>query len=134
MSYALIAPIYDVVMQHVDYGLWLDLIRKVRARYFPDAGIRIFEIGAGTGALGAKLSEEGFAYTGSDLDFHMAREALSKGLMPFCADARALPLRGPFDMVIFLYDGINYLVNLDEYRKLFSEAYKILAPRRLLSL
>ncbi len=43
-----------------------------------------------------------------------------------CADGTALPLKSTFDLVLFLYDGINYLLTLEEYKKLFNQAYSIL--------
>ncbi|MDO5577576.1 MAG: class I SAM-dependent methyltransferase, partial [Fibrobacter sp.] len=38
-----------------------------------------------------------------------------------CADCRHLPIKAKFDLVIFLYDGINYLQNLSDYKNLFEQ-------------
>ena len=128
MSYALLAPIYDQVMQHVEYGRWIDLIRKVVQRHLPGRPITVFEIGGGTGSLGVKLVEEGYLYIGSDLSVDMVRYAANKTLAACVADGRSLPVNGPFDLVLFLYDGINYLSTLDDFAKVFEEVYRVLAP------
>jgi len=120
-----IAPLYDRMMSHVKYELWFSLIIKIASSFFHSKPA-IFEIGGGTGTLGKLLSQEGFHYTGSDLSFQMCREAGKKGMCFICSDALYIPVKSTFDMVIFLYDGINYLHELSSYRRLFHEVYKII--------
>ncbi len=114
-------------MRHVNYDLWLNLIRKVAQRHLPERNVSIFELGCGTGSLGVKLMLDGFDYVGSDLSFEMAEQAARKDLRVCCADARHLPVCGPFDMAIFLYDGINYMETLEEYTTVFSGIHSILS-------
>jgi SAM-dependent methyltransferase len=129
--YSAIAPIYDQIMEHVEYHEWFDLIKSIMKRFSLAKSAPMLEIGGGTGILGSLFSESGFNYTGSDLSFSMAREANKKGLTFFCADGRSLPVKKKFDLVFFLYDGINYLPTLSAYRQLFSAVGQILTSHGL---
>lgn len=127
-SYSSLASVYDRLMSHVEYDEWADLINKISRRYIKKKKISIFEIGGGTGSLAKLLIHSGYNYYGSDLSPHMCREAAQKKIPFFCADCRALPLKKSFDLVIFLYDGINYLPRLDHYSILFDQVYQCLNP------
>ncbi|KMQ51843.1 Methyltransferase [Chitinispirillum alkaliphilum] len=127
MQYEALAPVYDRLMSHVNYNEWLELIERVIKKYSLK-NCRIFEIGAGTGTLGHKLRKKGFNYTGSDLSFNMCRVANHKRSLPLCCcDSRNLALKNKFDLVIFLYDGINYLHAKPDYTRLFNQVSSILS-------
>ena len=130
MVYDAIAPIYDRIMSHVEYDAWIELIGRIAEKYFNGKKPSVFELGGGTGILASKLVERGYRYAGSDRSFYMCKRAKANvPSAPFaCADARALPLKAHFDLLLFLYDGINYLHTLEEYGVLFSEAARCLAP------
>jgi ubiquinone/menaquinone biosynthesis C-methylase UbiE len=128
-NYSALAPFYDKIMAHVEYDQWVSYIKKIISLYTNVSVPAIFEIGGGTGVLGEKiLRAGGLKYQGSDLSFKMCCQALKRGLPFFVADARFLPLKKSncFDMVIFLYDGINYLQSLDEYRQTFTRVHSYL--------
>jgi len=130
MPYDALAPIYDRLMGHVEYDEWIELIAKVINRYGGWNDPKILEIGAGTGVVGSLLNGLGYRYTASDLSVSMCREARRIRGLPVCAaDARRLPFKqGSFDVALFLYDGINYMMTLDEYRKLFASVREVLLP------
>ena len=127
MLYTALAPLYDRIMTHVRYDLWHSLIDTITDRYF-DHRPTILEIGGGTGMLATLLRSSGYTYYGSDLSFAMCKEARRRKAPFFCADARHLPLQGMVDLVIFLYDGINYLAALEDYSQLFLELYSHIKP------
>ncbi len=131
MVYSALAPIYDRVMSHVEYGEWVELIRRIIERYARRPTSAVFEIGGGTGVLGERLRARGFDYVGSDLSYAMCREASGRIPRCVCADGRMLPVKGCFDFVLFLYDGINYLGSRADYDALFSEVHRVLAPQGL---
>jgi predicted TPR repeat methyltransferase len=120
-------------MSHVEYDRWVLYIKKILEYYGETDAPRIFEIGGGTGLLGCKLRAEGYSHIGSDLSYSMCRQALKRGAPFFTADARSLPLKdtASFDMVIFLYDGINYLQSIDAYPVVFEQVHKHLKGRGL---
>lgn len=123
VKYTALAPLYDSLMDHVDYGEWYTLISHVVEQFCNTEKPTVFEIGGGTGSLGKQLSLSGCNYTGSDYSFNMCIEAQKKELPYFCTDGKHLSLKKSFDLIIFLYDGINYLNTLDEYKKLFLEVW-----------
>ena len=131
MAYSALAPFYDQVMKHVQYHDWLDLIESIVRRFSLPKSASLLEIGGGTGSLGILLTKAGFYYTGSDLNFSMSRQAKNKGLSFFCSDGKYLPVKKKFDLIIFLYDGINYLQNLNEYKQLFLSVGSLLSLRGL---
>ncbi len=131
MIYSSLAPFYDFIMNHVKYSKWINLIDSITKQFSKSRTTSIFEIGGGTGTLGWHLTKRGYIYNGSDISYNMARLAQTKRLSFLCADARFLPIKTKFDMIIFLYDGINYLQNLDDYKKLFLSVASCLTTRGL---
>jgi SAM-dependent methyltransferase len=107
------------------------MIEDLSRKYFPEGGIRAFEIGAGTGILGSRLGNHVKSFLASDLSFAMSLEARKKLGRALTADGRHLPVKGPFEMVFFLYDGINYLPDLRDYTLLFSEVHRVLVENGL---
>jgi len=126
--YSSLAPIYDRIMAHVEYRSWLRLIQTVCERHAPTVPPSILEIGGGTGVLGRMMCDNGFAYQGSDLSPAMCVEAKKRGCAFVCADGRKLPFNRRFDVALFLYDGINYLLDTADYACLCSEVYRCLKP------
>lgn len=122
-AYVTLAPIYDKIMSHVRYDDWVGLIKRVIQEYAAVADPMVLEIGGGTGMLGAKLGRA-FRYIGSDLSMSMCRQARPRCNRFLCANGLDLPLKTSFDLVLFLYDGINYLARLSDYRRLFLEIHK----------
>lgn len=126
--YDALAPIYDRIMNHVNYDDWAQLIERVVHKYIPVRNPCVFELGGGTGALSSLLISRGFRYVGSDRSFSMCTIARRRKVPFVCADARAVPIKKKFDLICFLYDGINYLHTLEDYSLLFSEAAGCLSP------
>jgi SAM-dependent methyltransferase len=126
--YDALAPIYDRIMNHVDYYEWARLIERIIHKYIRVRNPSIFEIGGGTGALSSLLISRGFRYVGSDRSFSMCTIARHRNAPFVCADARAVPIKKKFDLICFLYDGINYLQTLEDYALLFSETAGCLSP------
>jgi predicted TPR repeat methyltransferase len=122
VRYDAIAPVYDRIMNHVEYEDWILLLEKIIKKYLKTKNnLSILELGGGTGVLGKKLKEMGFRYQGSDYSFSMARQSLNRDVQFICADARKIPFKKKFDCILFLYDGINYLSSIEEYKVLFHE-------------
>lgn len=120
MTYDVLSTYYDSIMSHVNYNEWSNLIDKIIKRYYPkESRPEILELGGGTGTLG-KILKKKYNYLGSDICFSMAKIALDKKLPFLCFDAKNIPLKKKFDIIIFLYDGINYFQSLNDYRNVFS--------------
>jgi SAM-dependent methyltransferase len=118
-------------MAHVEYRSWLKLIKDILNSRLPSASPSILEIGGGTGAMGRLLLDENFEYQGSDKSSGMCAQALAKEVPFACADGLHLPFKKRFDMALFLYDGINYLLNPHDYTQLCTEVHACLRPKGL---
>lgn len=116
--YSKLALIYDDVMRFVDYRAWAIYIERLMARWRPKAK-SILDIACGTGNLLLQLDSGNYKLYGCDLSLDMLRVAQRKGCrFPLWqADMTALPLRQSPDVIICLYDSINYLMELDLWSK-----------------
>jgi SAM-dependent methyltransferase len=127
--YGALAPLYDRLMAHVGYHRWQDVVEQVIRRFGHSAKPSILEIGAGTGLLAQRLRGSGCRYVASDLSPDMCSQARTRVSQVVCADGRSLPFRSSayFDLVLFLYDGINYLIEKESWDRLFVEVYSRLS-------
>ena len=130
LPYSALAAHYDAVMAHVDYPGWArhlrGLWRSVRGRHREPA--RILEIAAGTCRLASTpLFPDAFSVH-TDLSPAMLATA-DPSLRRAACDARALPFRaGSFDLALMVYDSLNYLMQPDQVRQAFDEAFRALSP------
>src|SRR5262249_31479542 len=87
--------------------------RERLAREHGLAGRRVLDVGCGTGASFLPLLRAGYEVTACDLSPAMARRAREKAggrATVHVADVRRLPRWGAFDLITFLDDGLNHLV------------------------
>ena len=153
--YAALAAHYDTVMEHVDYPAWSRHLRGLWrvARGRAARPRRVLELAAGTCRLATyPLFPEAFTVH-TDLSPYMLRAAVparpgepllraQNNAPPIRAacDARHLPFRGAaeddsgqnggvgFDLVVMVYDSLNYLTRPEDVRRVFDEARRVLAP------
>lgn len=123
--YSVLARGYDFVMQHVDYPGWAQYVHELIEHYGrgPDTPIgseplKVLELGCGTAAIGVELSKLGYySYTGTDRSQAMIDIARSKRdefeIAPtFCVQdyLERSEVTG-YDIVLLIYDGMNYLLD-----------------------
>lgn len=135
--YDALAAGYDVVMAHVDYADWADYVLELFDAH-DAAPTSILELGCGTGSLALDLQERGgFHYVGTDKSAAMIRVARAKAALhgPAAGDLRFavadftdFGADEPFDAVLLLYDGLNYLLEGDEVAALFARVAAALRP------
>ncbi|MFH1277690.1 MAG: class I SAM-dependent methyltransferase [Candidatus Eisenbacteria bacterium] len=91
---------------------------------------RIADLACGTGSLLRRLSPLGAEMVGLDASAAMIRKAARKGSgSRFIVGAlEALPLEGPFDLLLSVYDSLNYLDSEEALGRVFREALRIAAP------
>lgn len=108
-----LAPIYDDVMAHVDYGEWAAYIHALCTHFAPDTTC-VVDLACGTGNVSFALHRLGYAVTGVDRSAAMLQVAYEKAAgtdVEFIEqDLRQLAGLGPFDAATCLYDSINYLL------------------------
>jgi len=131
--YSVLASFYDRLMSHVNYNGWADFVLRA-ARVHGFAGKTLVDIACGTGTLGHRLYEKGFDFYGCDGSQSMVTVArkkfgkLARNRRLACADMRALPFKPPADLVISLYDSMNYLMTSGDWQRCINQVAGLLRP------
>ena len=135
--YSALAAGYDAVMAHVDYPMWAGYVRSL-IRIHHDQATSVTELGCGTGALAVALQPYGpgdgydyRAFDGSPEMLRVARQSAWEAGRPVAfAQADFLePVPGPpADAVVLVYDGLNYLLELDQVGVLLGHVRDALVP------
>ena len=119
-------------MIHVNYKKWAKYIQKILAGYGIKNGV-IIDLGFGTGLLFKHFRSRKFMVLGADLSFQMIQS--SKTQPPDCPvlfmvnDICNTAVKNQVvDVVLFLYDSINYLQTKLRLKAAFSEVSRILKP------
>lgn len=142
--YTALAEGYEAVMEHVDYRRWAgyahDLLQEHAPAAWPLGPRCLLELGCGTGTLARQLQPRGpYRYLATDRSEAMlavARRQARAQEVPirfqpadFTCLAEDLPDQtNTFDAVLLLYDGLNYLLNVRQVRRLLAGAARVLRP------
>ena len=131
--YSRLAALYDKVMDHVEYDVWADYVVSI-FKHFNTPGRRILELACGTGTLTADLAIRGYDITAPDISPDMVGIARDKLAERGCSATLAVasmtdvPLTGPYDAVICLYDAVNYLTREEDVVRAAKEMSRLTAP------
>ncbi len=128
--YEELAEIYDKIMHHVHYRRWAGYIERL-FDYYNAPVERLIDLSCGTGKHLRSMKAKGRKLYGSDLSLSMlkiARRRRSLQSVPLvCADFAASPFKkNIFDIVLILYDSINYIIDDDEIPKVFAQVKHLL--------
>ena len=128
-----VAPYYDTLMASVPYGRWVDYVERLLAIYHSPA-LRVLDLACGTGQVGVELRRRGYSALGADLSEPMVR-ACARQLPPLPAvvmDATRLGLQPAcLDLVVCLFDSLNYILDPEGLRRCFAEVHRALRPGKL---
>ena len=128
-----VAPYYDTLMSSVPYGRWVDYVERLLAVYHSPA-LRVLDLACGTGQVGVEMLRRGYQALGADLSEPMVR-ACARQKPPLAAavmDAAHLGLRaGSLDLVVCLFDSLNYVLDPEGLRRCFAEVHRALKPGKL---
>lgn len=103
-DFDVIADVYDLWYESAEGAMYDRMEKKAISRFLPQnvQGMKLLEIGCGTGHWSRFFSENGFEVSGIDISEHMIERAQSKGVpnaMFQIADGQSLPFRdGSFDV------------------------------------
>ena len=132
--YSALAAGYDVVMAHVDYEAWAAYAYRLLRKHHRGFA-SVVELACGTGSFAIALQQRGpyryLATDGSPQMLAMAREKAARADVPIefaLADVTQFHAEEPFDVVILLYDSINYLLEEADVRQALERAYAALRP------
>jgi ubiquinone/menaquinone biosynthesis C-methylase UbiE len=119
------APYYDGIMSHVDYGNWANYIKRIWKRFGFKPG-NILELACGTCPFAAIFSQSN-TMVFLDNSFNMLCQGAHKGArFRVCADIRAIPLKPGFDCCLLIYDSINYLLTDQDLFECLEGVYQVL--------
>lgn len=137
-QYSKLADIYDEVMADVDYDLWADYIDALMLQHHPHPQT-VMELACGTGSLSCSLDELGYyEVTGTDISPQMIAKAKEKNIRKHCdvqfhiMDFLNIESDQTYDIVISVFDSINYLHSPDQVKQFLQESKKLLSPQSLL--
>ena len=134
-QYGDVAPIYDTLMSGVPHRAWLERIERA-ARERGRVPRSALDVACGTGIVTELLAARGYSPVwGVDLSARMVTIARTKALarnLPITyreQDAAALDLEGhAFDLVVSLFDSLNYVTDPAALRSAFRRVFLHTAP------
>lgn len=126
--YSVLAEIYDFVMNHVNYQQWARHIRNIWEKH----GVvnpKVLDVSCGTGKLCFYLSKFKAPVKGMDSCPQMVIKAKQRFKGPiWCGDMRHFLLKDSFNVVVSLYDSMNYLMTDQDWKNSLLSVYKVLEP------
>jgi SAM-dependent methyltransferase len=130
IAYDVFAPHYDAFTAHHDYDAWTASLEHL-AHESGLRGKRLLDIACGTGKSFLPFLERGYDVTAGDISPGMLAVAATRAggsarLLEL--DVRDLPTLGPFDLVTFLDDAVNYLHDEHQLVAAFAGIRRNLAP------
>jgi SAM-dependent methyltransferase len=117
-GYAALAPFYDEFVAHPGYRHWV-LAIEATARELGVRGVRLLDVGCGTGRSFGPLLDRGYLVTGCEPVGEMleqARRRSPRRVHVAHAGAAQAPA-GPFDLVLALNDVVNCIPDAGELRR-----------------
>jgi len=128
-----LAPVYDELMRDIDYDFWADYIDDLIQSFHPYAET-LLELACGTGSFALSMAEYNvYDIMATDLSDGMIGIAKSKD--PYhhvkwkVMDVRNMDIDDRFDIVVMLFDSINYLMDDKEVVMFLTNVRKLLAPK-----
>lgn len=130
--YSILAEYYDQVMDHVDYSNWALYIFKIVQRHGRNFK-NIIDISCGTGSLCLELRKKGFNVMGSDVCVEMVKSARKKNssISFWCSDMVKVSFKCSPEIVVSLYDSMNYMLESHQWLSTLKQVYGILQNRGL---
>ena len=132
--YEVLAIGYDLVMDYVDYSHWARHIQRLLEKHHSSAS-SILELGCGTGSFALHMQPLGpYRYVGTDRSETMVRVARRKAerdeapIQFEVADFTRYQVEHPVDVVVLLYDGLNYVLEDKQVQALLQCTYQALRP------
>lgn len=131
-----LAPYYDAVMAGVPYRWWVDYVLQI-AEVWGGGAETVLDLACGTASVGLEFARRGSRVVALDRAPAMLavarrkqrrrrrRVALVRG------DMRRLPLQAGFDLVVCLFDSLNYVLTVADLQDVCRGVAGCLHPRGL---
>ncbi len=118
------ASIYDDIMSAVPYNFWYSYIKDILI-YYGKKPHTILDLACGTGAMTLKFARDGKKTTGIDGSSEMLKRARLKiekedvDINYIESDIRDININRNFDLVVSLFDSLNYILSIEELKRVF---------------
>ena len=128
-----LAPVYDEVMRHVPYRMWVRYIHEL-LHSVDAAPATILDVACGTGSVAMPLAKAGYEVVGVDISAEMIEEAEAKArsagldIEYYAQDAAKMHLDRKFDLALSLFDSLNYIADPDSLAETFKRIAEHLNP------
>ncbi|HUV05226.1 MAG TPA: methyltransferase domain-containing protein [Armatimonadota bacterium] len=132
-----IAFLYDELMSGVPYRSWVAYVHRILERFDCHPGT-VLDLCCGTGSMSLLLAEEGRRVAGADISpamIALARRRADEVGLPvdyYVQDASSLRLGRRFDLVLSLFDSLNYILESSALQEAFYRISEHLEPGGLL--
>ena len=133
-GYDAIASVYDKLNAELDYNGWADFFERCFDRYLGKRPEIILDLACGTGRMTRILAERGYDMIGVDGSEAMLSEAYMQGgagILYLLQDMREFELYGTVGATVCCLDSINYLLDTNDVRQVFSLVHNYLDPNGL---
>lgn len=135
--YSEFASVYDMMQYDVDYDFWIEGIIKIAKANNSNAKTML-ELACGTGTLAIGLAKKGFLTEGIDISEDMLTIAQTKAyecgakIRFYNQDMIHFNTKKRYDVIFCMCDGMNYVIDDDEMKKVFSNISSHLNPEGVL--
>ena len=125
------AKVYDSFMHYIDYPGWINYICEI-LNFYEIKGRKLLDLACGTGKCAILFAQRGFEVIGIDLSPDMLAQAINKvetkelNIKYLCQDMRNFKINNPVNIVVCLYDSLNYLLEKKDLEHTFSSVYTAL--------
>jgi len=125
--YARLALVYDHLMNHVNYELWVKYISGICRNYIgKDA--KVLELACGNGRFSQLFRKYYPDIIISDKSLEMLSSAKTE-IPRVCCEMGRLPFKKQFDLIFSTFDSVNYLLKKKDVLNLFKEIKTILSDK-----
>lgn len=134
-SFTHVAPWYDAIMAGVPYEMWVRYLEEILS-HFEYRAETVLDLACGTGKVSRLLAKKGYEVVGVDGSAGMIEEARDRtpdGQVEYvCQQMERLALDRRFDLVVSLFDSLNYLTEPADLQECFRRVNDHLVPGGLL--
>ncbi len=120
-TYSSFAQYYDEYMSHVSYEMWVENILDIYNKTCHRSPESILELACGTANVSRLLMKRELKVEASDISEQMLKMAYSKKHTPYLFNANMVDKleSEKYDLILNLFDSINYLNDHSQLTKLF---------------
>ena len=132
-AYTSFAQVYDLFMDNVPYEEWGAYLHTLLKEYGIEDGL-LLDLGCGTGKLTSIMEGFGYDMIGVDNSYEMldiAKATSGENILYLLQDMREFELYGTVRAIYSACDSINYILEEEELKDVFSLVNNYLDPKGL---